>query len=307
MAGISSEALNFGDPENKKGFNGNELQDKEFTVSGLAWYDFNARTYDPQVGRFIQIDPLPDDGDQESFTPYQFGLDNPILNNDPDGKCPSCIIGGIVGFLVDATVQVGSSITRSIVNGESPSLRTVWRDYSGVQGAGAFGAGFVTQGVSAYEEGTAAVVKTVAVNATFSAATQLGTDVKIDPMITAIDAAPIPEFKGPSLINTNDAQKAVKSAENSIKSSTSAIPERKINQLNQATNNLKTQNAVNTTYKNSVSSLREGAVKEVANGVNKSLSSNSSGKVSPMIPFNNIHSGSDATRVVKPLPIIFKH
>src|SRR5882672_1098488 len=225
MAGISSDALNFGEPENKKGYNGNELQSKEFSdLSGLAWYDFNARTYDPQIGRFIQIDPLPDDGDQESFTPYQFGLDNPVLNNDPDGKCPSCILGGIVGFLVDATVQSVSSVTRSIANGEKPSLSTVWRDYSGVQGAGAFGAGFVTQGVSAYEEGAAAVVKTVAVNATFSAATQLGTDGKIDPVKTAIDAAPIPEYKG-SLINTNDAQKAVKSAENSIKSSTSAIPE----------------------------------------------------------------------------------
>jgi len=80
MGGISSEAAKPVEiPENKKGFNGNELQDKEFTVGGLAWYDFNARTYDQQIGRFIQIDPLPDDGNQESFAPYQFGLDNPLF------------------------------------------------------------------------------------------------------------------------------------------------------------------------------------------------------------------------------------
>jgi RHS repeat-associated protein len=97
MAGISSKALNTGgnDPScgcpNKKGFNGNEIQNKEFTDgSGLEVYDFNARTYDQQIGRFIQIDPLTDEGDQEKLSTYHFSNNNPIRYNDPDGKCPGC-------------------------------------------------------------------------------------------------------------------------------------------------------------------------------------------------------------------------
>ncbi|MGN6439294.1 MAG: RHS repeat domain-containing protein [Agriterribacter sp.] len=79
MQGISSKALAFGSPENKYKYNGNELQNKEFSdVSGLEFYDFNARTYDAQIGRFLQIDSLSEQGDQESLSPYHFGKNNPV-------------------------------------------------------------------------------------------------------------------------------------------------------------------------------------------------------------------------------------
>jgi RHS repeat-associated protein len=96
MAGISSKALN-SIVENKRGYNGNELQSKEFfDQSGLDFYDFNARSYDQQVGRFWEIDPLLEDN-QESFTPYHFGYNNPIRYNDPDGRTPGgcCDLGGL--------------------------------------------------------------------------------------------------------------------------------------------------------------------------------------------------------------------
>ena len=116
MAGISSKALNFGQPENKKGYNGNELQNKEFgDLSGLEWYDFNARTYDPQIGSFIQVDPLIEAGEQETLTPYHFAKNNPIKYNDPDGKCPSCIIGLIVG----AAVEYGTQVVVNLKDGKS--------------------------------------------------------------------------------------------------------------------------------------------------------------------------------------------
>ncbi len=86
MAGISSKAA--GKLENRYKYNGNKLESGEFSDgSGLEMYDFNARTYDQQIGRFMQIDPEVEDG-QESWTPYHFGLNNPILNDDPDGKNP---------------------------------------------------------------------------------------------------------------------------------------------------------------------------------------------------------------------------
>ena len=66
MAGISDRAWN--KLPNYFKFNGNELQAQEFSDgTGLEEYDFNARTYDPQIGRFTQPDPLALSGGQEGL------------------------------------------------------------------------------------------------------------------------------------------------------------------------------------------------------------------------------------------------
>ncbi|MEO8583509.1 MAG: RHS repeat-associated core domain-containing protein [Flavitalea sp.] len=83
MAGISSRAI--GKTENKFKFNnGSELQSKEFSDgSGLELYDAKFRSYDPQIGRFHQMDPLADMS--MNISPFAFGNNNPILLNDPLG------------------------------------------------------------------------------------------------------------------------------------------------------------------------------------------------------------------------------
>jgi RHS repeat-associated protein len=85
MAGISDKALKIPYAENKYRFNGgNELQNKEFfDGSGLETYDATHRMYDSQIGRFWQIDPLPDFN--VDISPYSFSNNDPISFNDPLG------------------------------------------------------------------------------------------------------------------------------------------------------------------------------------------------------------------------------
>lgn len=95
MAGISSKALKPNYAENKYKFNnGNELQGKEFSDgSELGLYDATFRMYDPQIGRFHQLDPLSDLFD--GYSPYVFALNNPILMNDPIGLAADTAVPGV--------------------------------------------------------------------------------------------------------------------------------------------------------------------------------------------------------------------
>jgi RHS repeat-associated protein len=83
IAGISSKAANA--LKNKHKFNvGSKLENEEFSDgSGLEIYDFNARIYDAQIGRFMQMDPLADIA--EGYSPYIYTNNNPTNFNDPSG------------------------------------------------------------------------------------------------------------------------------------------------------------------------------------------------------------------------------
>ena len=84
MAGISSKALSFGDPGNRKKYNGIEYD----SIFAVDEYEAQLRNLDPQVGRWWEMDPKVDN--MEMWSPYASNYNNPILNSDPLGDEPQC-------------------------------------------------------------------------------------------------------------------------------------------------------------------------------------------------------------------------
>jgi len=87
-----------GSPEDRFEFIGRESQ------QSTGWVDLQARFYDPQIGRFLAVDPVT--ASQENYSTYQYGWKNPILRSDPNGDCPKCDdYAGQIGIMIGAAVM----------------------------------------------------------------------------------------------------------------------------------------------------------------------------------------------------------
>lgn len=106
IAGISSRKMydiNEGNIQNKYLYNDKELWDE----ADLNWYDYGFRNYDPQIGRFPQLDPLT--FEYPFLTNYQYASCEPIGNIDVDGLEGQSALEG------SSSVTVFSTLKRSIV------------------------------------------------------------------------------------------------------------------------------------------------------------------------------------------------
>ncbi len=87
----------------KNMYTGKELQTGEYwhaaTSTGLEMYDFHARFYDPQLGRWFTPDPA-----EQFANPYLAMGNNPVVYVDPDGEFiwAPIIIGAMIGSFTGA-------------------------------------------------------------------------------------------------------------------------------------------------------------------------------------------------------------
>lgn len=105
----------------------------DFVLAGAEWqndfgllpdyYSTFYREYDAVLGRFNSTDPLADNF--ESWTPYQFGYNNPVRYNDPDGDMTA---EQAMDFLLDSpyggtwTSNSDAGGTTKVFNSESEAF-----------------------------------------------------------------------------------------------------------------------------------------------------------------------------------------
>lgn len=111
---------------NSQSFEQLEFKDASDNPFGLDWYDFMARSYDPQIGRWMQPDPLMQYG-----SPYLAMGNSPVMITDPTG------LWGVDGITLSTLVVRPQG---NYIEGET-TYEKLWR-FSNNAGGGGTPGGF---------------------------------------------------------------------------------------------------------------------------------------------------------------------
>jgi RHS repeat-associated protein len=106
---------------------GSMFTDRMYTgqreVAGIGLYFYNARFYDPGLGRFISPDSIvPGAGNPQALNRYSYGLNNPINSTDPTGHWGLSTNWSLSGFYNNIWGMAGNMIEIQNLNGKMPAI-----------------------------------------------------------------------------------------------------------------------------------------------------------------------------------------
>lgn len=146
------------------------------------------RVYDPAFARWWQVDPLANEDELVSLTPYNYSFNNPVRYNDPEGDCPSCIWGAVIGAAVDYGLQVTTNLVQGKELGDALTDVNVGSILVSA-GAGALSGGISSISKLKNASNLAKLAVDVAVDASSSVAGQAVRDGEVSLERTVIDVA----------------------------------------------------------------------------------------------------------------------
>ena len=130
--------VNLGNPNYHYKYNGKELQEN-------SMYDYGARLYMPDIGRWNTIDPLAEK--YPNISPYTYVANNPINAIDPDGRVIIFINGQ----------HTGEGVRREYWNGLDDKIASRFKDYRARYYDGSYG-GFLNTGFTILSFGLGCVI-----------------------------------------------------------------------------------------------------------------------------------------------------